>query len=244
MLEPTQCACPKCGFEMSFPSHIEGTGQTCPNCASVFTVRFSDTKQCPFCAEEIKAAAIVCRFCESELPPEYGRGVAPTAARVLSQPAPAPGGLGLTQKVTPSTWTVAVIVVFVGFYFMSGLHSGLFPKRTGGNDSPSRNPGPATTTFSTEDTSVSADEPKQMASLKQNSWICYDESALNRLEVYLKSGDPEVWEDLRLEGECMETVDFHLVEIWRSRGGHAWIWGENLPGEFVWTHSSSLLGGG
>jgi hypothetical protein len=33
----------------------------------------SDTKLCPYCAEEVKAAAIRCKHCQSDLPPSDGR---------------------------------------------------------------------------------------------------------------------------------------------------------------------------
>jgi hypothetical protein len=52
---------------MDVPAHYEGTEQKCRNCGAPFTVARPDTKKCPYCAEEIKAEAVVCRFCNRSL---------------------------------------------------------------------------------------------------------------------------------------------------------------------------------
>jgi len=40
----------------------------------------ADTRVCPYCAEEIKAAALVCRFCNRDIPAHEGGGIAGSAA--------------------------------------------------------------------------------------------------------------------------------------------------------------------
>ena len=46
------------------------------------------TKRCPFCAEEVQVAALVCRFCRMDL--RTGRAVAEAEAPPPAAPSPAP----------------------------------------------------------------------------------------------------------------------------------------------------------
>jgi hypothetical protein len=71
-------------------------------------------KRCPFCAEEIKAAAIVCRFCGREVV----QAAPPSASTMPSVPSP----LGY-QTGPPRTNGFAVAALVLGILWLYGVGS-------------------------------------------------------------------------------------------------------------------------
>lgn len=89
---PVTCTC---GRSLQAPDGSQGKSAKCPHCAATLRVP-SPEKTCPDCAERVKAAARICRFCRYDFEADI-----PTPAKAMPRPSAPRAPLPQAQTSAP-----------------------------------------------------------------------------------------------------------------------------------------------
>jgi hypothetical protein len=84
----------------------------------------NETKKCPACAEEVKAAAVVCRFCGFDF--SIGKMPSPPAAAPASQePQKVRSSVGDGVRLGCGMFIILPILLLILFGLLAGFFAGL-----------------------------------------------------------------------------------------------------------------------
>jgi hypothetical protein len=167
----------------------------------------NDTKVCPFCAETIKAAAVVCRYCGRELPLQSAPPVQRKIVWTDSEPiaAPEPEKQSAFASAAKSSLRVLAGIVVLAFFFV--LYKGM----TGGFSDTGNSP--ATPRRTTAPPTLTASQLQQSAiSVPFDALARNTEQYTGRLlalsgtVIQVSEEDGEAYLRVNMDGEFGQTV--------------------------------------